>query len=758
MLEALERRKYAPGMLAPTSTKLKGFMYVFYNSARSLRSWIAVFGLLFSIFASAQTDPILRHMTNPSRSFGGSSVDQAVNRQLARMEDSAPTPTRVALSPDGALLAWSLTKATGTTLQVNEMSDPRHQVVVAPVSTAGVRCSSDVPIWSPDSATLAFMASCTSSAAFGGLAARPQQEIFLWDKETGTVRQLTHLTGGLSNLAWSSDGKSLLFLFIENATRDPGYGDPAKPLAGVIDEEGLEISRLYEADATTGRGDFLTPDTMHVYEFGLASNSREIVFLAAPPPGEASWPRAKLYAADKADDSTAVPTLRTRVLVEMQATSGPLHGMQMAIPRLSPDGKRVAFVCGLMSDPVAYGGDLCVANTQERANGIAAGDATVGLQGSVQYEQWLTNDKISLVENRNGHTLLVEWDLSKHQPSKNGTLDLGEVTVSGGGPKGPAGPAIADVSYAPAHEAMAFLMQGHSVAPEIYIVSKGALKQFTHLNDGLQPPTRTISVEWENEGFHVQGWLSFPVDYDPKKTYPLLVEAHGGPEWSIGSRWDGDAWRGISSLWPGLGYFLFLPNPRGSYGQGEAFTLANRRDLGYGDLRDVLKGVDTIEAKYPIDKSREGLLGWSYGGCMTMFGVTQTQRFHAAVAGAGIANYTSFYGETFFTTFTLSLFGGTPYDDPAIYSKLSATSFIKQAKTPTLVVVGERDQGSTPEQSLEFWRGLRTVGTPTQLMVYPGEGHNFNKKDSNDSLRRSAEWFAKFMPASQDSHEKVDSK
>lgn len=131
-----------------------------------------------------------------------------------------------------------------------------------------------------------------------------------------------------------------------------------------------------------------------------------------------------------------------------------------------------------------------------------------------------------------------------------------------------------------------------------------------------------------------------------------------------------------------------------------------------------------------------------------MFGVTQTQRFHAAVAGAGIANYSSFYGETFYTAFTLPLFGATPYDDPALYAKASAVTFIKQAKTPTLILVGERDQGSTPEQSLEFWRGLRTVGTPTQLVVYPNEGHNFNKKDSIDTLKRSAEWFAKYMPDS----------
>jgi hypothetical protein len=147
-------------------------------------------------------------------------------------------------------------------------------------------------------------------------------------------------------LAWSSDGKSLVFLFIENATRDPGYADPAKPLAGVIDQDGLEVSRLYQADATIGQGAFITPDTMHVYEFGLASRSREIVFLAAPPPGEASWPQAKLYMVSPPEDIAAATSVQPRVLLDLQTMLGPLHGMQMAIPRLSPDGRRVAFIVG----------------------------------------------------------------------------------------------------------------------------------------------------------------------------------------------------------------------------------------------------------------------------------------------------------------------------------------------------------------------------------------------------------------------------
>jgi dipeptidyl aminopeptidase/acylaminoacyl peptidase len=262
-----------------------------------------------------------------------------------------------------------------------------------------------------------------------------------------------------------------------------------------------------------------------------------------------------------------------------------------------------------------------------------------------------------------------------------------------------------------------------------------------------ETPTRTISIEWENEGKRIQGWLIFPEGYDPSKRYPLLVQPHGGPAWNIGSRWDGDPWGGINSYWAHLGYFFFLPNPRGSYGQGEAFVQANRKDLGYGDLRDVLKGVDLIETKFPIDKNREGLLGWSYGGFMTMFGVTQTQRFRAAVAGPGISNFISYYGESAFTDFTLPLFGASAYDAPELYARSSAIMFIAHAKTPTLLLVGDRDGACPASQSLEFWHALRHVNTPAQLVVYPNEGHHFSTKDNQDALKRAEEWFARYMPA-----------
>ncbi len=190
-----------------------------------------------------------------------------------------------------------------------------------------------------------------------------------------------------------------------------------------------------------------------------------------------------------------------------------------------------------------------------------------------------------------------------------------------------------------------------------------------------------------------------------------------------------------------------MPNPRGSYGEGEAFTQANRKDFGYGDLRDILAGVDTVSAKFPIDQQRIGLTGWSYGGFMTMFAVTQTQRFHAAVAGAGIANWQSYYGENSIDQWMTPFFGASVYENPAVYAKSSAIDFIRNVKTPTLVVVGDRDGECPAPQSFEFWHALRAEHVPTELVVYPDEGHRFNSpQHRRDVLARALAWFEQYMP------------
>jgi dipeptidyl aminopeptidase/acylaminoacyl peptidase len=165
-------------------------------------------------------------------------------------------------------------------------------------------------------------------------------------------------------------------------------------------------------------------------------------------------------------------------------------------------------------------------------------------------------------------------------------------------------------------------------------------------------------------------------------------------------------------------------------------------------LKDVLAGMDVVLKKVPLDANRIGVAGWSYGGFMTMWTVTQTNRFRAAVAGAGIADWLSYYGENSIDEWMIPYFGASVYDDPAVYAKSSPTTFIKHVKTPTLVLVGDRDEECPAPQSFEFWHALKTLGVPTKLVVYPGEGHRFERPEDNlDRMRRTAAWFDEYLSA-----------
>jgi dipeptidyl aminopeptidase/acylaminoacyl peptidase len=219
----------------------------------------------------------------------------------------------------------------------------------------------------------------------------------------------------------------------------------------------------------------------------------------------------------------------------------------------------------------------------------------------------------------------------------------------------------------------------------------------------------------------------------------MVVSVHGGPAWAVRPFWPGTFFD--LAVLSAQGYFVFYPNPRGSYGQGEGFTRANVKDFGGGDLRDILAGVDEVEKIAKVDPQRLGIAGWSYGGFMTMWAVTQTNRFRAAVAGAGIANWQSYYGENGIDQWLLPYFGASVYDDPAVYAKSSPINFIKRVRTPTLVLVGERDLECPAPQSYEFWHALKTLGVKTQLVVYPDEGHQISQwQHRRDIMRRTVGW------------------
>jgi dipeptidyl aminopeptidase/acylaminoacyl peptidase len=631
----------------------------------------------------------------------------------------AAQPSGVALSPDASTIAWTLRTRDGSTLHLTQVADPTSTKLIAIPNATG--CAYSDPIWSPDGATLAFLSACAPESKDPTVPR--QSQVYLWSKSSGDVKQLTHVTGDINQPAWSPDGKSIAFLFVENATRTAGALDAMKPWAGVIGEDGVEIQRVYAVDSTSGTGGFLTPATLHVYEFDFAPNAHEIAFIAANPPGENNWWIAKLY-------SEPVTGGEPRVVLDPNTIPGPLHGLQIAVPHYSPDGTHIAFIGGLMSDQGSTGGDIYVVDSK----GGNPTDITPDIDGSPTFIAWINDKELGFVEDRRGHTRLVDWN--PHTQKEIIATDLGEVNVSGG--------PIKNAVSVSQNGGVAFTKSGVGAPPEIWLADGHKLTQLTHLNDAAKSTTdaRFESIEWENEGFHVQGWLTYPKNYNPAKKYPLIVEVHGGPSASAGPR--------PSTMWSEQGYFVLAPNPRGSFGQGEKFVQANVKDFGYGDLRDILKGMDAVEAKVSIDKNREGITGWSYGGFMTMFAVTQTHRFRAAVSGAGLSDWLSYYGENSIDQWMTPFFGASVYDDPAVYAKSSAITFIKNVTTPTLVIVGDRDGECPAPQSFEFWHALRDLGVKTQLVVYPNEGHGFrNPEHISDRNQRMIKWFAVNMPEQQ---------
>ena len=644
------------------------------------------------------------------------------------------SPGDLALSPDGSLLAWTLGGRHGGGGEIHLIDTahpdaaPDRTVPALPGSGAGPgagasSCTATEPAWSPDGSTLAYLSTCTGTS--DAAQRQSQAQIFLWSRKGGQTRQLTHITGEIHALTWAPDSRSLAFLFVENASRSAGALAAMKPWSGVVGEDGVEVQRVAVARATSGEVIQVTPPNLHVYEFDWAPNSRELTYVAANPPGENNWWVAQLYTQQVGGAAQPLSILNTAKV------AGDLHGLQIANPRFSPDGRRIAFIGGLMSDQGSTGGDIYSVST----TGGAPKDIMPDRDVSAAWLEWSGKSSIRYVARKGGGNQISVFNADTGKVLPDAT-EVYQQSISAG----------EDAVASSRSGAFAFVASSFDAPPEIFLSrgSRQPLRQLTHLNAGLKPAWgKSESIEWDNDGFRVQGWLLYPVDYDPAKKYPLLVTVHGGPSASSGSHWGQGG-----ALYSALGYFSFSPNPRGSYGQGEKFTQANVKDFGYGDLRDILAGMDVLEKRFSIDKNREGLTGWSYGGFMTMFAVTQTTRFRAAVAGAGISDWKSYYGENSIDQWMLPFFGKTVYDDPEIYAKSSAIEYIKNAKTPTLVIVGDRDGECPAPQSFEFWHALRAQGVKTQLVVYPNEGHRFSDPAHElDRTQRTFQWFEQQMPA-----------
>jgi len=606
------------------------------------------------------------------------------------------------MSADGSMVAWIETipsKDGGDSTRSAVFVKNLHESGVARVVMDGAETAQGLA-WSADG-KLAFIAAEDSEK---------QLQLYVAEKPgRSKPRVVTKLEGYLADPHWSPDGRSIALLWMEGVTHIPGPTEATVPDTGVVASQ-IHLQRLTLVNPSNGAPHVISPDGMHVYEFDWSPDGKELAYLAALGPGDDNWYIAELYAVD-AQSGAARHILKP--------------SMQVANVRWSPDGKSIAFIGGLMSDEGSTGGDIYSVPSA----GGPVEDLTPGRKSSPNWFRWTPSSKqILMTEDISGNLAVSTLDLASGSVE---TIWKGEESIVFSG----------DASTS------AMIRSSWSKPPEVWAGRTGSWHQLTHANDGRHPLWGDIkNVEWKNDGFSVQGWLLFPEPYDPQKRYPMIVTVHGGPAADTRPSWPRP---GLPiQLLSSQGYFIFFPNPRGSYGQGEDFTRGNVRDFGHGDLRDILSGTDMVVKNYPVDDKRVGIAGWSYGGYMTMWAVTQTNRFRAAFAGAGIANLQSYYGQNSIDQWMLPYFGASVYDDPAVYAQSSPITFIKNVKTPTLIAVGERDGECPVPQSYEFWHALNTLGVKTEFVIYPGEGHSFRDPEHRrDLFQKVVKWFQDNMPA-----------
>jgi dipeptidyl aminopeptidase/acylaminoacyl peptidase len=613
------------------------------------------------------------------------------------------------ISPDGKKIAW-----VETLVGKDGAPDGNTAIYVADsdASAPPKRLSAASPItrraegsvaWSRDSKQIAFL----SDALKPG-----QLQLYVAAASGGPAKKITSVKGLLASPAWSPDGKTIAVLFTENATRAAGPLVAETPATGEIKDSYFE-QRLGLVDLASGGFRQISPPDMYIYEFDWSPDGARFAVTAAHGNGDDNWYIAQLYSLDAGPLAPMKPVFKPP--------------LQIANPAWSPDGKRIAFIAGLMSDEPSVGGDIY---TIPAAGGDAT-NLTPERKSSASWLTWTAQGKILFGEFIGGDAAISTVDPASGQIAPL-FQDEGDLTAGLWG---------TNLSVASDGSTAAAVRSSFGTPPEVWAGQIGHWNQITHRNDAVKPAWgEAKSISWKNDGYEIQGWLLYPRDFDPSKKYPLIVEVHGGPGDAVQSAWP-DSWD-FSTALAGSGYFVLHPNPRGSFGQGEAFTRANVRDFGYGDFRDIMAGVDEALRVAPIDPNRLGLTGWSYGGYMTMWGITQTNRFKAAMAGAGLADFLSYYGENQIDQWMIPFFGKSVYDDPDVYAKSSPITFIKNAKTPTLVIVGDSDGECPTPQSYEFWHALKTLGVETQLVVYEHEGHHFvNPDHQRDRIRRTVAWF-----------------
>jgi len=616
------------------------------------------------------------------------------------------------ISPDGARVAYTIGEtdfkqdATVTHIWLADaVTGHNFQLTRGDKSCSG-------PDWSPDGKWIAFTSSRVGD----------KNQIFLINPDGGEAVQITNAEAGVSGFQWSADGRSIAFTATDPASK---ASKERKELLGdfeVVRKEyrhthiwTFDVAEALKAPQT-GRQRTKGKD-FSVGSAAWSPDGTKIAFSATVNPDLIQGGTADVYVLNLADDSVK----------KIVAQPGP-----DSVRQWSPDGKQI-LISSAMGRTKYFADNSRLALVS--ADGGPIRSLTDVFDENPGFIAW-TADGIYFTGMQKTAAHLFRLDPSSLKIVRLTNPD----SFIGGG-----------FTFSRDGKRMAFTSGSPTTLAEVYAsdlpFQPRALTHMTAQADSFILGTREV-ISWKStDGTEIDGVLIKPADFDPAKKYALLCVIHGGPTGvDRPLLLSPDTRNYPSDIWAARGALILKVNYRGSAGYGEKFRKLNVRNLGVGDAWDVVSGVDFLIKKGWVDPGRVGCMGWSQGGYISAFLTTSSGRFRAISVGAGISNWATYYYNTDITPFTINYLGDDPADDPQIYQLTSPMSYIKKAKTPTLIQHGELDRRVPIPNAYELRQGLEDRSVPVEMIVYKGFGHGINKPKSQRAvMQHNLAWFNHYI-------------
>jgi len=617
------------------------------------------------------------------------------------------------VSPDGSRVVYTVNEAVMTP----DKSEFVTQIWMANIATKqniqltfGDKTSTN-PKWSPDGKWIAFVSNRKDN----------RNNLYRLNIDGGEAEPLTELKSSVTNFNWSPDDRFIAYTMSDPKTEEEEKNDKGRNDFRWVDEN-LKMSRLYvipvQQDANGKREPRkLTTENYNVGEFDWSADGSRIAFSHSKTPGANDWTTADVSIVDVA--STNVTPLANTPAAEDS-------------PAYSPDGKSIAMI--VTDSPPRWAQTATIqifpANGGQPKVLLSSFDGQPGIAG------WSADGKkiyFSEAKGTGTQFYVVDVAANRIEEVKHDTAVLSAISLNRSG------------------TTFGLVRQTSDTPADVYVSPVGnfAPVQISHANAELKLPAigRTEVVRWKSkDGKEIEGLLTYPAGYQQGQRVPLILNIHGGPTGVFQQTFIGGRGAYPLATFAARGYAILRPNPRGSSGYGTEFRRANLKDWGGGDFQDLMTGVDKVIEMGVADPERLGLMGWSYGGFMTTWVVTQTKRFKAASAGAPVTNLMSFNGTADIPGFIPDYFGGQFWEAADLYQKHSPMFNVKGVTTPTMIQHGEADIRVPISQGYEFYNALKVQGVPTRMIVLPRQPHGPNEpKMQLAAMKANLEWFDKYI-------------